>query len=99
MSDFIAPSQQLVVTSSDEAIQRIAKVLGLGNHVKGFSIDVEAGEAVKVYCTRYLSKEEADKIADILEEEFRDGLIELDTKYYINGKPVAENQQESTEDW
>lgn len=99
MSSPLAPSQQLVVTSSDEAIQKIAKVLGLGNHVKGFSIDVEAGEAVKVYCTRYLSKEEADKIADIVEEEFQDGLIEVDAEYYINGKPVAENQQEPTENW
>lgn len=98
MSSPLAPSQQLV-TASDEAIQRIAKVLGLGNHVKGFSIDVEGGEAVKVYCTRYLSKEEVDKIADIVEEEFQDGLIEVDAEYYINGKLIAKNQQEPTEDW
>lgn len=98
MSSPLAPSQQLV-TASDEAVDRIAKVLGLGNHVKSFSIDVEAGEVVKVYCTRYLSKEEVDKIADIVEEEFRDGLIEVDAEYYINGKPVAENRQEPTENW
>ena len=98
MSSPLAPSQQLV-TASDEAVEKIVKVLGLGSHVKSFSIDVEAGEVVKVYCTRYLNKEEIDGIADIVEKEFRHGLIEVDAEYYINGRPVAENQQEPAENW
>lgn len=98
MSDPIAPEQQ-IVTSSDESIDRIVKALGLGSHIKSISIDIEADEAVKVYCTRYLNKEEIDKIADIVEEEFRNGVIEVDANYYINGEPVAKNQQEPTEDW
>jgi hypothetical protein len=98
MSSPLAPSQQLV-TASDEAVDRIAKVLGLGNRVKSFSIDVEADEVVKVYCTRYLSKEEVDKIADIVEEEFRNGVVEVDAQYYVNGKSVTEDQQEPTENW
>lgn len=98
MSDPISPGQ-LIVTASDEAVMRIVKVLGLGSHVKSFSIDIEAGEAVKIYCTRYLNKGEIDKIANIVEEEFQNGLIEVDAEYYVNGRPVAKNQQEPTENW
>jgi len=98
MSDPIAPGQQ-IVTSSDESIDRIVKALGLGDHIKSLSIDIEAGEAVKVYCNRYLNKDEIDKIADIVGEEFRNGVIEVDAEYYVNGKLVAKNQQEPTEYW
>lgn len=98
MSSPLAPSQQLV-TASDEAVERIVKALGLGSNIKSLSIDIEGGEAVKIYCTRYLNKEEIDKIANIVEEEFQNGLIEVDAEYYINGKPVTKNQQEPTENW
>lgn len=98
MSDFIAPDRR-IATASDEAVVRIVKALGLGNNIKSLSIDIEADDVIKIYCTKYLSKEEIDKIADIVEEEFQNGIIEVDAEYYINGKPVAENQQESTENW
>jgi uncharacterized protein (DUF2267 family) len=92
-------ADQLIVASSDEAVERIVKALGLGSNVKSLSIDMEGGEAVKIYCTKYVSKEEIDKIANIVEEEFQNGLIEIDAEYYINGRPVAKNQQEPTENW
>ena len=98
MSDFIA-SDQRIATASDKAVVRIVKVLGLGNNIKSLSIDIEADDAIKIYCTKYLSKEEIDKIADIVEEEFQNGIIEVDAEYYINGKPIAKNQPEPTENW
>lgn len=76
------------VSSHDEVINRICKALNLGNGIKSFSIDIEAGEVAKVYCTRYLTREEASEIANIIEEDFQNGVFEVDSEYYINGKPV-----------
>jgi predicted DNA-binding protein (UPF0251 family) len=76
------------ISSFDEVIDRICKALNLGEGIKSFSIDVEAGEAVKVYCTRYVTREEAAKVMNIVEEEFQNGVFEVDSEYYINGKPA-----------
>lgn len=86
MTDSIKPP--VYIGSSHEAVKRICKALNLGDGIKSLSIDVEAGEAVKVFCTRYLTEEEAASVAGIIEDEFVYGMAEADVEYYVNGAPV-----------
>lgn len=63
-------TEKTVVTYSSPIIGRIAEILGLKHleYCKSFMIDVEAGEIVKVTTTFYLEQNQAEQIAEALEE-------------------------------
>lgn len=90
-----SPAKQCFVTSQDEVVSKIAGALGLGERIKRFSIVFEGGGLVKVHCTKYPTKEEIEKVAKIVGEEFQYGLVEFDAGYYIDGRPVEAGSVES----
>lgn len=60
-------TEKTIVTYDSPIISRIAEILGL-KYCKGFAIDVEAGELVKVTATFYLGESQVEQIAEALEE-------------------------------